>query len=146
MTYWQNIFGHNYACFHHSIDLYLWLGFNLTDKGMNRSYFEHLWQPSKYLFAGSRVPCWFAVCQAITIVLLVFFWQKYLYNLSFGHDSPLVSMQRYQISYRNSNLHNTYNSVVRTPGYVPVVSINRQFHSTELSCFIYLFSFFWFNH
>ena len=51
-------------------------------------------------------------------------------------------MQRYQISYRNSNLHNTYNSVVRTPGYVPVVSINRQFHSTELSCFIYLFSFF----
>ena len=36
-------------------------------------------------------------------------------------DSPLVSMQRYQISCCNSNLHNTYNSVVRTP--VPVVSL-----------------------
>ena len=36
-------------------------------------------------------------------------------------DSPLVSMQRYQISGCNSNLHNTYNSVVRTP--VPVVSL-----------------------
>ena len=30
-------------------------------------------------------------------------------------------MQRYQISGCNSNLHNTYNSVVRTP--VPVVSL-----------------------
>ena len=59
-------------------------------------------------------------------------------------ESPLVSMQRYQISYCNSSFH--YNSVVRTPGYVPVVSINRQFHSTELSGFIFIFLFFRFNH
>ena len=29
MNYWQNIFRHNYVFFHHSIDFYLMVGFNL---------------------------------------------------------------------------------------------------------------------
>ena len=48
------------------------------------------------------------------------------YEPPFIRDSSLGSMQRFQTSY-NSHLHNTDNSLMRTPGSVPKVFLNVSF-------------------
>ena len=101
------------------------------------------------MFPSCRILCWFTVWQGIALLSPDFERNTFLTSpceRPFITDSSLGSIQGFKpdtipISIIRV-LGEKVNSVLRTPGFVPRVSVNLQFHCAKCGCFIhFLFPF-----
>ena len=98
------------------------------------------------MFPSCRILCWFTVWQGIALLSPDFERNTFLtspFERPFITDSSLGSIQGFKPDTIPISIIRVFgkkvNSVLRTPGFVPRVSVNLQFHCAKCGCFIHFF-------